>query len=173
MGDATAMRGDSTHGRISAISSDWGDAQLSDIDSLLADTASHLNRLLRTPFNEVVVVKPAPANNGVPRTLFRSSPADPFVVQTHRPRQEMGSVCIPVRTRVLSYPVRLRTSEREPEQLVSRDHMRNKHPCSLFGVWQSDGPPTRHTLIGLIMQSHWRATPRNVYRVKSINCLSG
>ena len=36
---------------------DWGDARLNDIETLLNDTASHLNRLLRTPFQGTICVR--------------------------------------------------------------------------------------------------------------------
>lgn len=40
------------------IPGNWGDAQLVDIQKLLIDTASHLDRLLRNPFDGTIHVKP-------------------------------------------------------------------------------------------------------------------
>ena len=39
---------------------DWGNAQANDIEKLLKDTASHLNRLLRSPFEGRIHVEPSP-----------------------------------------------------------------------------------------------------------------
>jgi len=66
--------------QLSVLPCDWGDAQLRDIKVLLIDTASHLNRLLRTPFEGAIVVMPAPPG-APPDVLYRSSPTDPFVIR--------------------------------------------------------------------------------------------
>ena len=58
---------------------DWGKAQLNDIEKLLKNTASHLNRLLRTPFKGKVIVTPSPPGKP-PRALYRASSDDPFVI---------------------------------------------------------------------------------------------
>ena len=57
---------------------DWGIAQLNDIERVLKDTASHLNRLLRNPFEGIIHAKPSP--DPIPRTLLRTSPDAPFVI---------------------------------------------------------------------------------------------
>ena len=67
--------------QISVLPCDWGEARLCDIEALLKDTASHLTRELRNPFNGIVNVKTAPPNNRKPRIHFRSAPDDPFVIQ--------------------------------------------------------------------------------------------
>ena len=59
---------------------DWGGARLNDIERLLNNTASHLDRLLRTPFQGTICVKPSPPGEP-PRTFYRESPDDPFVIQ--------------------------------------------------------------------------------------------
>ena len=58
---------------------DWGDAQPNDIEKLLKDTASHLNRLLRNPFDGLIYIKSFPPNED-PLTAYRRSPEDPFCV---------------------------------------------------------------------------------------------
>ena len=67
--------------QISVLQCDWGDAELCDIKALLRDAASHLNRVLRTPFTGVINVNTASADDDTPRTLFRSAPGEPFVIQ--------------------------------------------------------------------------------------------
>ena len=57
---------------------DWGNAQANDIEKLLKDTASHLNRLLRSPFEGRIHVEPSPETH--PRILLRTSPDQPFVI---------------------------------------------------------------------------------------------
>ena len=60
---------------------DWGVARLNDIEALLKDTASHLNQLLRTPFEGLIHVEPTPPNQPCrPRTLYRTSHDAPFVI---------------------------------------------------------------------------------------------
>ena len=59
----------------------WGSGLPSNIEALLMDTASHLNRLLRTPFTGTIVVVPAPSSDPTPRTRYRSSLTDPFCIQ--------------------------------------------------------------------------------------------
>ena len=59
---------------------DWGDTRLNDIETLLKDTASHLDRLLRTPFQGTICVVPSPPGEP-PRALYRASPDNPFDIQ--------------------------------------------------------------------------------------------
>jgi len=66
----------------------WGDALLENIEVLLKDTASHLNRLFRTPFDGTICVRPSPPDEKFPRVLYRRSPDAPFVIWlTARNRQ--------------------------------------------------------------------------------------
>ena len=67
--------------QISFLQCDWGDAELPDIEALLKDTASHLNRVLRNPFAETINVKIAPPEDWTPQTFFRSTPHEVFVIQ--------------------------------------------------------------------------------------------
>ena len=64
--------------QLCVLQGDWGNAQPNDIEKLLKDTASHLNRLLRNPFEGIIHVKPSP--EPIPRTLLRTSPDAPFVI---------------------------------------------------------------------------------------------
>ena len=67
--------------QLCVLQGDWGDARLADIERLLKDTASHLDRLLRTPFEGTIHVEPTPPDQPCcPRTLYRSPHADPFVI---------------------------------------------------------------------------------------------
>ena len=66
--------------QLSVLRSDWGDAQLCDIEVLLKDTASHLNQLLRDPFDQTIRVIRAPCSDRTPRICYRSSPDEPFVI---------------------------------------------------------------------------------------------
>ncbi len=59
----------------------WGDALVDDIRALLEDTASHLNRLLGTPFDGTVNIVPAPCADPTPCTHYRPSPTGPFQIQ--------------------------------------------------------------------------------------------
>ena len=58
---------------------DWGEVQTSNIEELLKNVASHLNRLLRTPFEGRIIVTPTPLG-GPPCTLYRESLTDPIVI---------------------------------------------------------------------------------------------
>ena len=81
--------------------SDWGDAQIDNIASLLKDTASHLNRLLRTPFKGTIYVAPSPPGKP-PRAIYRSSPRRAICNFAIRPKSQVVSICLSVFTRVLS-----------------------------------------------------------------------
>ena len=59
----------------------WGHAQSSDVGVLLENTASHLNRYLRSPFAGTIVVVSAPPGDPVPRTHIRPSRSGPIVIQ--------------------------------------------------------------------------------------------
>ena len=59
----------------------WGMALSIDVQVLLEDTTSHLNRLMRDPFVGTVVVVPAPCDDFKPMTHYRPSPNDPFFIQ--------------------------------------------------------------------------------------------
>ena len=67
--------------KISVTPCGWGLSLPSNIEALLVDTASHLNRLLRTPFTGAIVVVPAPSSDPTPMTHYRSSPNEPFPIQ--------------------------------------------------------------------------------------------
>ena len=58
---------------------DWGEALTIDIERVLKDTASHLNRLLRSPFEGIIYVEPSPPGRQ-PRALYRASSDRPFVI---------------------------------------------------------------------------------------------
>ncbi len=58
----------------------WGDAQIENIKKLLIDTASHLNRLLRSPFKGTINVSPG-STNKLPITLYRNHPDDPITIK--------------------------------------------------------------------------------------------
>jgi hypothetical protein len=65
--------------RIIVASGDWGNARLCDIEKVLANTASQLNRLMRLPFSGSILVVPVPSSE-TPIALYRNSPEQPFVV---------------------------------------------------------------------------------------------
>ena len=56
-------------------------ARPSDIQVLLEDTASHLNRFLRSPFVGNIEVVPSPPSDPTPRVPYRPNPDGPFSVQ--------------------------------------------------------------------------------------------
>ena len=56
---------------------DWGEAKRDDICSLLVDTASHINRELRCPFNGKINVSNLPTEN-TPRAYYRNSSSSAF-----------------------------------------------------------------------------------------------
>ena len=58
---------------------DWGEISPDDIEKLLKYTASHLNQLLRNPFEGRISVEPSPPREP-PRALYRESSAGPFVI---------------------------------------------------------------------------------------------
>ena len=59
----------------------WGDAIPSNIEALLTDVASHLNRLLVQPVAERIMVVPVSGAGAVPRTLYRYSTSGPITIQ--------------------------------------------------------------------------------------------
>ena len=90
--------------------SEWGDASPIDIQVLLTDVASHVERSLRKTLASVVVV-PAPDTALFPMTHCRLSPGDPFVVQLsarHRHWAKYAYQFAHELCHVLSNPERLR-----------------------------------------------------------------
>jgi hypothetical protein len=61
---------------------DWGETQLNDIERVLKDTASHLNQLLRNPFEGIIHVKSLPldADPYTPYVEWREPLDEPFVI---------------------------------------------------------------------------------------------
>lgn len=57
---------------------DWGNIQPNEIAVLLQDTAFHINRLLRVPFDEKIQVVPSQVDH--PKVLYRSSTGEPYVI---------------------------------------------------------------------------------------------
>lgn len=66
---------------ISVSNSGWGAAQPIDVAVLLADVASHLNRLLVEPVAEQIRVVPVSGPAAVPRTLYRYGALGPVTIQ--------------------------------------------------------------------------------------------
>ena len=68
--------------QLHVLQGDWGEARLNDIEKVLIDTASHLNTLLRNPFEEIIHVKPLPLEIDpyTPHVEWRESPDEPFVI---------------------------------------------------------------------------------------------
>ena len=66
--------------QIFTIENNWGGASIEKINELLRDTASHLERLLREPFDGIIYVKPGPTNRD-PITLYRPSLSGPYTVK--------------------------------------------------------------------------------------------
>ena len=60
--------------QICVLHGDWGNFNVNETGKLLKNTASHLGRLLRTPFEGTIHVEPTPPNQPVPLTLYRASP---------------------------------------------------------------------------------------------------
>ena len=67
--------------RVRAEPDGWGDAQPIDIERLLEDTASHLNRELRNPVTGTISVQSAPATDREPRLLIQYSRPGFYCVQ--------------------------------------------------------------------------------------------
>ena len=59
----------------------WAEARPRDIEALLRNVASHMNRFLRPPFAGTIIVVPAPCDDWGPRTHYRPSTRDPFFIQ--------------------------------------------------------------------------------------------
>ena len=59
----------------------WGEAIPSNIEALLADVISHLNRLLVEPVPDHIKVLPVSGADAVPRTLYRYSGCGPITIQ--------------------------------------------------------------------------------------------
>lgn len=58
----------------------WGESQPRDIEVLLRDVAFHLTRYLRDPIEGTIIVKPTASTKDKPRTLYRSTPEEPFTI---------------------------------------------------------------------------------------------
>ena len=56
----------------------WGNIQPNEIAVLLQDTAFHINRLLRIPFQGKILVEPSQVDH--PKVLYRESVADPYTI---------------------------------------------------------------------------------------------
>ena len=59
----------------------WGEAIPANVTALLADVASHLNRLLINPVSDHIKVVPVSGPDAVPITLYRQSPSGPITIQ--------------------------------------------------------------------------------------------
>lgn len=66
--------------KITIKTGEWGEAQQQDVLNLLADTASHVNRLLRQPFTGTIIVKAVPGGSN-PKVQYRATTDDPFTIQ--------------------------------------------------------------------------------------------
>ena len=59
----------------------WDDARPSDVQVLLTDVASHIEKFLRDPMPGIIQVRPSLAHCWVPRACLRSSEREPFLIQ--------------------------------------------------------------------------------------------
>lgn len=57
---------------------DWGNIQPNEIAVLLQDTAFHINRLLRVPFHEKILITPSQVDH--PKVLYRTSTEEPYII---------------------------------------------------------------------------------------------
>ena len=139
--------------QISVQPSDWGDARTSDIEKLLVDVASHIERSLRDSLTGVVVV-PAPEIDPNPRTLCRHSPSDPFKVQLTARHKLWGKFAYQFAhelCHVLSNLERLRG-------IQTTGLSRHSASCLLFSHsdrWRKDGVLNHRTPIGQVMRGVW------------------
>ena len=61
--------------------SGWDDARPTDVQVLLTDVASHIEKFLREPMLGIIQVRPAPSYDCVPRTRLRLSERETFPIQ--------------------------------------------------------------------------------------------
>ena len=64
--------------RLNVLEGDWGKIKPNEIAILLQDTAYHINRLLRTPFQEKLQIEPSQVDH--PKVLYRESPEEPYII---------------------------------------------------------------------------------------------
>ena len=142
--------------QISVLPCDWGEARPRDIEALLKDTASHLNRELRNPFNGIVNVKIAPPDVWTPRILFRPAPDEAFVIQLTAQNRRWSQFSYQFAhefCHVLSGYQQLRDN---PNNGFTKQFA-NSPRYSAFGVWQSGGPLIHRSQIGQVTRSIWRS----------------
>ena len=151
--------------QLRVLQADWGDARLDNLNRLLKDVASHLNRLLRTPFEGTIYVKPSPKGQPL-RALYRTSPDEPFVIWlTARNRQwhQFAYQFSHEFCHVLSGHENLKGN---PNNWFHEAICLSLHLCSLFGVWLNNGPLIHRTPIGIVMRKRWRNTGKRGFLVK-------
>ena len=143
--------------QISVLPCDWGEARPRDIEALLKDTASHLNRELRNPFNGVVNVKIAPPHDWTPLIHFRSAPDEPFVIQLTAKNRRWRPIS-PTSLHMNSVMFYLATSNLETTRIIGFTKQFASSPrYSAFGVWQSGGPLIHRSQIRQVTRSLWRS----------------
>ena len=64
--------------QLHVLQGDWGEARLNDIEKLLTDTVSHLNGLLRVPFDVPIYIMPSLIK--IPYVMYRTSPDSPLTI---------------------------------------------------------------------------------------------
>lgn len=64
--------------QLQVLQGDWGKIKPNEIAILLQDAAFHINRLLRTPFQEDIQVEPSQVDH--PKVLYRESSKDPYTI---------------------------------------------------------------------------------------------
>ena len=149
--------------QICVLHGDWGNFNVNEIGKLLKNTASHLGRLLRTPFEGTIHVEPTPPNQPVPLTLYREPPDDPFVISLLP--VTIGGVNSHTSSRTSSVMCYLTMRIWKQTRIIgSTKQSANLHPCSLSGGWLSDGALIHHTPIG-------RITRRGLRTIVKRGCL--
>ena len=64
--------------QLQILQGNWGEIKPNEIAILLQDTAFHINRLLRYPFQEKIQVEPSQVDH--PKALYRASPEEPYTI---------------------------------------------------------------------------------------------
>ena len=148
--------------KISVAACCWGLGRPSDIEALLVDTASHLNRLLRTPFTGTIVVVPASSSDPTPRVHYRSYPNEPFPIQLAARDSRWAQ---------FAYQFSHEFCHIMSDYERLRENPNGWLRCLPSDVWQSGGPSVPHIPIGLSTRIHCSAMLRSVSPVKTGSCL--
>ena len=147
----------------------WGTALPINIQVLLEDTASHLNRLMRDQVGETVIVVPAPCDDFILKDPLPPFSQRPVLYPADRTRQKVG-ISLHTSSPMSFVMSCLTMSVWQKDLTVGSTRQSAKQlRYSPSDAWPRDGHQVLRIPIGPITRDNWPVLSRTISQKKSVD----